>query len=290
MDNESVELTGTIKAEEQNSASATEIEAAERAQRARRVRKMLGPLGLIIAGFAGMFVGSIVAVGQIFSIGFHAAWKIYKYWWMASPLLGIAFLLVSFTPIGIIEGIGWLIRHTVSPKYRKGVRTFVAIGSILGVIFAVGYFGARTDNPMLSSQPVNLEALTKTVGDQNRVLSELSESGKILLGQLNATETDLENAKRRLSITLSNFDAQRQAAGQVTEELNRIDTRQKQIALQTEELERILEGQKPITRQDLQRANWQGLVSGLILGFVTSFLASMAYNALGKRKGRISNP
>jgi hypothetical protein len=290
MDNESLGLNGTNKEEQQNSAPATETEAQERAQRARRLRKMLGPVGLIIAGLAGIFVASIVAVGQILSIGFYAAWRIYKYWWMASPLLGIAFLLVGLTPVGIIEGIGWLIRHTVSPKYRKGVRTFVTLGFIFGIIFAVGYFGARSDNPMLSSQPVNLEALTKTVGDQNRVLSELSESGKVLLGQLNATEVELENAKRRLSTTLSNFDAQRQAAGQVTEELKRIDTRQKQIALQTEELERILEGQKPITRQDLQHANWQGLISGLILGFITSFLASMAYNALGQRKGRLAGP
>lgn len=290
MDNESAELKEPKKEEEDTTAPATETEAAERAQRARRIRKMLGPVGLIIAGLAGIFVALIIAVGQTLSIGFHAAWEIYKYWWIASPLLGIAFLLVSFTPVGVIEGIGWLIRRTVAPKYRTKVRTFVALGCIFGIIFAVGYFGARSDNPMLSSEPVNLGALTKTVGDQNRVLSELSESGKILLGQLNATEVELENAKKRLSTTLGNFDAQKQAAGQVAEELKRLDTRQKQIALQTEELERILEGQRPITRQDLQHANWQGLISGLILGFVTSFLASMAYNALGKRKGKLPNP
>jgi hypothetical protein len=55
--------------------------------------------------------------------------------------------------------------------------------------------------------------------------------------------------------------------------------------LQTEELDRILDGQQPITRHDLQRrATLQGWIFGLIAGFVTSLLGSIAYNALKKRE------
>jgi len=114
--------------------------------------------------------------------------------------------------------------------------------------------------------------------------SGLSESGTKLLNQLNATETELETAKKQLAVTLGTFDAQRQAAQQVAEALKQLDDRERQIALQTAELERILGGQQPITRNDLQRANTQGVLYGLLLGFVTSFLASAAYGALRKRR------
>ena len=236
--------------------------------------------GIILVGICA---AAMVAVGQSLSIGFHAAWKVYKYWWIFSPLLGPALILFTLVPIATIEGIGWLINRTLRPSYANWAKgLLVALG--IGILSAIlGYFGAREDNPMLSSQTANMDALSKSVGDQSRVLGELSQSGVALLGQLNTTEAELENAKKQLSATLRNFDAQRQAAGQVTEELKRIDTRQKQIALQTEELERILEGQQPITRRDLQHANLQGLIFGLFIGFVTSFLASIAYNAFWKR-------
>jgi ABC-type transporter Mla subunit MlaD len=133
-----------------------------------------------------------------------------------------------------------------------------------------------------------LETLLKSVGDQSRVLGALSKSGENLLSQLNATEVELEAAKKQLAVTLANFEAQRKAAGQVSEELGRIDARQREIALETEELGRILDGQQPITRHDLQRANVQGWIFGSVVGFLTSFLASIAYNALRKR-GSFSN-
>ena len=80
---------------------------------------------------------------------------------------------------------------------------------------------------------------------------------------------------------------QKQAAGQVTDELKRIDAWQKQLALQTEELKRILGGHAPITLEDLQRASNMGLIEGLFVGlfsgFLTSLVASFVYGAL-KRK------
>lgn len=151
-------------------------------------------------------------------------------------------------------------------------------------ILAGTYEGTRQDNPDLANSPPSVVALSRSVGDQGRVLNELSRTGKTLLGQLTATESELESAKKQLSATLANFDEQRGAAEQVTEALKRIDARQKQLALQTEELERILEGQQPITRQDLRRSTLQGLISGLAIGFVTSLLASATYNAFVKAR------
>jgi hypothetical protein len=237
--------------------------------------------GIVLSGVVLM---AIVAAGQSWSIGFHAAWRIYKYWWMAAPLLGPSLILFGLLPVAVLKGVEWLIRRAGKPQYAEtGVGLLVVC--LVGIgLFIGSYYGTREDNPMLSSQPANLDALTKAVGDQSRVLGNLSESGRVLLSQLNATETELENAKKQLSVTLTNFDVQRQAAVQVTDELKRIDSRQKQIALQTEELERILEGQRPMTRQDLQRANWQGQIWGLLIGFVASLLASIAYSTFKKRK------
>lgn len=239
---------------------------------------------VILTELGGIGIAALFAVGQIWSIGFHAAWKVYKYWWILSPLVAPALLSVTILPSIILEAFGKLIDRTLGPQHAvrtKGLLIVVGAGTIL---IWVGYVAAREDNPMLNSQPANMEALSKSIGEQKHVLGEMSESGKVLLDQLNATEIELENAKKQLTATLTNFDVQRQAAGQVTEELKRIDARQKQIALQTEELQRILEGQQPITRHDLQRANLQGLGFGLVIGFIGSFLASMAYSAIGKKR------
>lgn len=234
--------------------------------------------------FGGIVVTAIVAAGQSWSIGFYPAWKIYKYWWIAAPVYGPAVGFVLGLEVGLIHGIEWLFRRLGKAKYAKiSMGAFLALGIAVGILFA-GYYGARQDNPMLSSQSANLDALNKAVGDQNRVLGNLSDSAKTLLGQLNATETELENAKKQLSMTLTNFDAQREAAGHVSAELKGIDARQRQIVLQTEELERILEGQRPLTRQDLQRANWQGLIWGFILGFASSLLATIVYSTFKKSK------
>jgi hypothetical protein len=239
-------------------------------------------IGLFLGGF---FLFLIALLGSSLGIGFHAAWSIYGYQVIVVPVaahlifFGIVLVCIAF---GVF---GRLVQKITGSRYvRRWINGLVASGISATFIIALAYFTSRQENQMLSSQPANLELLTKSVGDQSQLLSNLSESGKALLSQLNATETELEKAKGQLSATLNNFDTQRQAAGRVTAELKRIDARQKQIALQTEELERILEGQQPITRKDLQRANWQGLISGLVIGFVTSLLASIAHNALRRRK------
>ena len=233
-------------------------------------------------GYALLFgagVGLTMAIGEIFAIGWHSAWKTYRIEWILSPLFGP---LILFTFISSVLAFDFVTGRIKRQKWIIIVGTPVALAVVL--VFG-GYLTAREDNPMLGSQTANLDALTKTAGDQSHVLGEMSESGQKLLSQLNATQGDLDSAKKQLSATLSNFDMQRQAAGQVTEELKRLDARQKQIALQAEELERILEGEQPLTRRDMQRANLQGLISGFLIGFLTSFLASMAHHRLiGKAK------
>jgi hypothetical protein len=248
------------------------------------VRTLLVEKFFWVIVLVGMGLTAIVALGQCWSIGYHAAWKIYKYWWLASPLFGPAFLAATLVPVGLLTGVEWLIGRLGKPQYAKVGVGIILVSSIAIGLFWGSYYGTLQDNPMLSSQPANSDALNKAVGDQNRVLSNLSESGKTLLGRLNATETELENAKKQLSATLLNFEAQRQAAGRVSEELKGLDARQTQIALQTEALERILDGQRPLTRQDLQRANWNGQIWGFFIGFAASLLASIAFSAFKKRK------
>ncbi len=233
----------------------------------------------LISLACGSGLGVLLALGQSYAIGLSVAWKIYGRWWIASPLLGpllLGLFLLLILIIGLVESL-----HQRWMSFIFG--SLIVTGLGIALVFA-GYQGAREDNPLLSSQPADLEAISKSVGEQSRILGGLSASGVKLLNQLKATESELETAKKQLTVTLGNFDAQRRAAQQVTEELSQLGDRQKQIALQTEELERILGGQQPITRHDLQRANVQGLVSGVVIGFVTSLLASMAYNALRKRK------
>jgi hypothetical protein len=233
----------------------------------------------LISLACGGGLGVLFALGQSYAIGLSAAWKIYGRWWIASPLLG-PLLLCSFLLSILIANVAEGLRQ----RWMSFIfGSLVVMGSGIALVFA-GYQGAREENPLLSSQPADLESISKSVGEQSRVLGGLSASGVKLLNQLKATESELETAKKQLTVTLGNFDAQRHAAQQATEELSQLGDRQKQIALQTEELERILGGQQPITRHDLQRANLQGLVSGVVIGFVTSLLASVAYNALRKRK------
>jgi hypothetical protein len=232
----------------------------------------------------GLCLGILIAVGQSVSIGFYPAWKLYKTYWILSPLVGPALFALVVSPGAIIGALWYLLRRWIGDRTAEWTGAIFVILLLGGGAIALGYFGAREDNPMLNSQPANMDALSKSVGEQSRVLSKMSESGRALLDQLSATEVELESAKKQLTTTLANFDVQRQAAGQVTEELKQIDSRQKQIALQAEQLQRILEGQQPITRHDLQRANLQGQGSGFVIGFVASFLASMAYSAIGKKK------
>jgi hypothetical protein len=222
----------------------------------------------------GAGVGLAAALGSIYAIGWHNAWKVYRFWFILSPLLGP--LAIAFA--AIFDHL-----QTFSTKITNAICGFLAV-LVLAVFMAGGYEGARSDYPLLISQNTSLEELSKAVAEQTRNLGGLSESGTKLVNQLNSTETQLETAKKQLAVTLGAFDAQRRAAQQVTDALKQLDDRQKQIALQTEELERILGGQQPITRHDLQRANNQGLVYGLVFGFVTSLFASVAYNALKKRK------
>ncbi len=247
-----------------------------------RAFAFIWPSAVIVLGGIGLMV--LLAVGQSVSIGFYAAWKVYKYYWIFSPLFGPVLVAAAVLPILIIKAISSLISRRFGSRSAEWFVAAVMTVLLGGGCLVAGFFGAREDNPMLNSRPANMEELSKSLGEQNRVLGKMSESGKVLLDQLNSTESELENTKKQLTATLTNFDVQQQAAGQVAEELKRIDARQKQIVLQTEELQRILEGQQPITRHDLQRANLEGLVFGLVAGFITSFLASMAYSAFGKKK------
>jgi hypothetical protein len=227
----------------------------------------------------GAGVGLLVAFGQSYAIGLHIAWKLYGLWWVLSPLGGPLMLVLLLTAGAVIEHLEGNSQRTVR------FVAFCGVLIVLGTMFVVvGYKGAREDNPLLDSQSANLEALSKAATEQTRTLVGLSESGAKLVNQLNATEVELEAAKKQLAVTLGNFEAQRHAAQQVSETLKEIDVREKQIALQTEELERILGGKQPITRNDLQRANLQGLFSGLVVGFVASLLASAAYNAFRRSR------
>lgn len=232
---------------------------------------------LSLLGGAG--VGLLVAFGQSYAIGLYIAWKLYGRWWVLSPLSGPLMLALLLTTGSVVEHL-----ERNSQRIVRFV-VFCGVLIVLGTMFVVvGYKGAREDNPLLDSQSANLEALSKGATEQTRTLVGLSDSGAKLVNQLNATEVELEAAKRQLAVTLGNFDAQRHAAQQVSETLKEIDVREKQIALQTEELERILGGKQPITRNDLQRANLQGLFSGLVVGFVASLLASAAYNAFRRSR------
>lgn len=231
----------------------------------------------ILSLLCGIGMGFILALGQSYAIGFYPAWKIYGRWWVVSPSFGPSLFILMILMALLVE----YSERTRTTRFILGSFFSLAVGASLLV---AAYKGTREENPLLSSQPASLEALSKSAREQSRVLGDLSESGQGLLSQLNSTEIELETAKKQLALTLGNFDAQRKAAGQVTEELGRIDARQKQIALQTGELERILEGQQPITRQDLQRTNMQGMIFGFIEGFFASILATMALRALRKRK------
>jgi hypothetical protein len=226
---------------------------------------------------------TVLAIGQILSIGFYPAWKLYKYYWLSAPVAGPVLVLAGTLPVITGEALWNFVKRRFGPKVAGWT-----LGPVLVLLLASGgvvggFLGAREDNPNLNSQPVSSDALSKTLGEQNRTLNAMSQSGKSLLDQLNATEIELENAKKELTATLTNFDLQREAAEQVSHELKAIDARQKQLALQTEELQRILQGQEPITRHDLQRANWVGLGTGVVIGFLTSLLASVVFNALTKK-------
>jgi hypothetical protein len=231
----------------------------------------------------GLGVGCAVAIGQSWSIGFHPAWKLYGNWWIASPLLIPA--LAALLTLAVLgeNGIEW----AISKLRRPYSRWMTAVVMIAGVTFGLVQLGinvARQDNPLLGSQPTNMNVLSDSVSEQKQVLGKVSDSGKALLAQLTATQLELDSAKKQLAETLANFDRQRTAAGQVSEELKKIEGRQQQIALKTSELERILEGHQPITLEDLRRSNNVSLVYGLIIGFITSLLATFAYNSFRRNK------
>jgi hypothetical protein len=161
----------------------------------------------LISLACGGGLGLLLALGQSYAIGLSVAWKIYGRWWIVSPLFGPLLLGLFLLLISIIDLVESLHQRWMSFIFGS----LFVMG--LGIVFVfAGYQGAREENPLLSSQPADLEAISKSVGEQSRILGGLSASGVKLLNQLKATESELETAKNQLTVTLANFDAQRLAA------------------------------------------------------------------------------
>lgn len=238
----------------------------------------MGRLFAVAALFGIGFV-ALAAAGGIYGIGWRAWWTNYKLLVFFSPLFGPGLLLCLF----LVGCVGDVLRQLKSTALSLALSlAFFAL-----VLIFVGYKGAREEHPSFASQPADVRALSKSLGEQNQVLGQLSDTGNALIEQLSTTQQQLDDAKKRLTATLSNLDKQREAAEQVGKELQRLDQRQQAISEKTRELERILEGQKPITRQDLQHSGNIGLLYGTVLGFIagfmSSFVATYVWSLLRKR-------
>jgi hypothetical protein len=261
--------------------------------------KRLGTALKPLAGFAvaSSLAGILLAAGQIYALGFRAAWRFYRLWWASAPFVGplavIAFLMVPLAVHGIGKVAAVVGRHVLGERLSKSIGNHAPIIVVSAIMFGLipafivwaGYSSALESNPILASKSNDIQGLSKSVSDQTKTLADLSLRGNSLLAQLTQTQRDLEKAKGQLASTLSSFDVQRQAAEQASADLAGLQARRDQIDLRIGELERILDGRNPITREDLRRSSNLGLLFGAIIGFATSLAATFAFRYLaGKRK------
>lgn len=227
------------------------------------------------AATAGVLLCAIVSAGSAYAIGIHAWWANYRVLVVLSPLAGIAGGLFMFAMFVGFEAVDRF----------AGEKILAAAMIVLFVaLFAIGgYFGTREENKYIVSQPADMQALTTSATDQKRALGQMSDSGKALVQQLTTTQGQLEDAKQQLTLALGQFHQQKRNTEQIQTQLKDLDLRRQAIETKTAELERILEGRKPITRADLQRSTFTGLIYGAILGFFGSLAASYVLTRLISR-------
>jgi len=244
----------------------------------KRLRAALNPLA--ISALVSSFAALLLAVGQIYAVGFRAAWRFYRLWWAGAPFVGplvvVGFFSLPLTIYGISKVAGIIGRRILGERLSKRVGenasvivvSIIIFGLIPAFIVFAGYSNAIESNPILASKSDDIQGLSKSVSEQSKTLADLSNRGNSLLAQLAQTESDLGRAKSQLASTLSSFEAQRRAAEQASADLAGLQARRDQIDLRIGELERILEGRNPITREDLRRSSNLSLLFGAIVGFL----------------------
>lgn len=267
---------------------------------ARLDRRALALTGkaLAVSILVGAVVGGLAATGQSLAIGLHAAWRIYKHWWLASPLLGAAALVALFVVTVILYcGTSWLERifemtfskgaREVFGRVAVGAYLVVALGSVLGGIVFLGYDAARSANQLLGGSELrDLQAMRNAVGEQSGALNELSKSAAELLAKLDEMDRGILATRHELSATLQTVQANVAAASRAENEVATLINKQRQIEVRMSELQRLLDGGTPITKEDLKSSGRHGLLLGSLLGFGASLAATFSYNWLVRFRQR----
>lgn len=241
-------------------------------------------------------------VGQIWAMGIRAAILQNGWSWLRAPLIGPG-LLIGFTFIIYpIELVFWgLARGTKTGlrlvSRRFGDKIYKTLGAVLKAGFALAVAGAVVYQCGKEGYEDGLKQISHRIRDadqktiaetqdatakQQAALKKFSDTAQTLLKDMDKTALKVAEAKREITETMAIFDGQLEATQAAQTNLAKLAEQQRAIQSRAEELDRILQGKRPITQEDMDRSARDNLWQGLLMGILTSLIATFIYPRLGR--------
>lgn len=214
------------------------------------------PILLATAALVGFLVGTVLqvipAIGQIAAVGLVEAWKRYHAEWLASALTAAAVMVGFLLVATVIDRIYVWWYAPVRPRDWAAAALAVMVFTLISIAWAVGYQAYR-------DAQANADSSTQTL---------LPVSVRVWLIS-----------------ALSDVEVDRASLRATQEETTRISNQLTKSRERLARLRALLEGAEPITKRDLAAAEQNGRIEGVILGIVTSIVASYIFAWLPRPRG-----
>jgi len=254
------------------------------------------PIVLTLFFTAIGWVGTlVVAITAMSTIGPRPALLLYgKAWlraiwlsveWSAGAVAGLLVLL------GILVGVNTLyerLRKRFSLLRNVDAQSLITIGGcvfVLAYIVIVTRSNARDEYRKVVPLASGRLAASKMLQNQQTALAGLSHSAQELIGRLDATERQIQDAKSQLTRTLQSVAQQQRAVDESITSLEEISIRQAALRQQLSSLQQALGGGRPITVADLERSQRAAWIQGLIVGIIGSVIATYLVRGFGSWPG-----
>lgn len=216
------------------------------------------PLLLAAAALVGFVVGTLLqiipAIGQIAAVGLAEAWKRYHAEWITSALTAAAVMIVFLVVAAIVDRLYVWWYAPVRPRDWAAATLAVMMFTLISIAWAVGYNAYRDAQANAASSNQTFLPVSMRVW---------------LIAALSDAEVD------RASLRATHEETMR-ISNQLTK------SRERLVRLRA-----LLEGAEPITKRDLAAAERNGRIEGVILGIVTSIVASYIFAWLPRPRGAV---
>jgi hypothetical protein len=237
----------------------------------------------------------IYFIGSVRSVGIYAAldqWETFLFWpgFLTGGLFGL--LLVAFVGAWVKE---LLVEAKVKEKWPRLSKAPRVIGKMISVlvcsafvwmIYEMGWSDAREAHVPVENADKTLAEGKEAISKQHATINNLSDSAHDLLAGLDKTGAELARAKEQITGTLTQLSMQQQAVDEANRGLDDLLKKQQDLRFQQQEIDRVFHDRYIPTRGEISHGFYVQTGIGIILGVVTSLLATWIWERLKFRLRR----